>query len=91
MITTALPELIAEAEREDRLWAVLVSHVDGRLEIHAWNGAAGTVLNRESMRGPVAASLLIAEPVSCADAALAGLDPLNECARCEATIPGAVS
>jgi hypothetical protein len=74
-------ELIREADRDDRIWALLVEHEDGALEAHSHEGATA-VFARNATEAAYREWLLVPEPIACDEALAAGVDVLNDCDRC---------
>lgn len=79
-----LAAALNQAEQDDLLWALLVEHADGQVEILGWDGSAGLVADLEGTEQAMGEWLLVPEPVACDEAAAAQAPYfLHECSRCD--------
>jgi hypothetical protein len=79
-----LADLIRQADKDDRMWALLIEHQNASLELHDHDQTAMMVLDRPATEEGLADYLLVPDPVTCNDAVTAGVVLLSVCDRCSA-------
>jgi hypothetical protein len=77
----SLTEELDFAETDELMWALVVVHANGKREIQGWDGTAAVVL-ADAAVDVMREWLLRDEPVTCVEAAGAGLDLLADCELC---------
>lgn len=87
MSAADLRDRLREAEDEGRPWALLVEHVDGRVEAHTSPGVAMVVTVLDETRSALADWLLVDDLVPCDVARMAIGYSLGECPRCRRGAP----